>query len=112
MEQWKFRGRAYDCPVVLTIARLSGRWKTNILWLIWNGTNRFNAICRELPTVNKAVVSRQIRSMEQDELIERRVIKTKPLHVEYSLTESGRSLGPIIERLAAWGQTHSDRRER
>ena len=103
MKQWLFQGRTYDCPCVLTMDRLRGRWKTNILWYIWSGTNRFNAICRELPWVNRGVVARQLGQMELDGIIERRVISEKPLHVEYFLTELGDSLSPIIKSLAEWG---------
>lgn len=108
MRSWVYRDQAYDCPVVLTLDRLRGRWKTNILWYVWTGTNRFNAMCQELPEVHRAVVARQLKALERDGLISRRVISSKPLHVEYSLTGLGESLAPIIERLADWGERHSE----
>ena len=105
MRQWRFHEGVYDCPCVLTMDRLRGRWKTNILWYIWKGTNRFNAICRELPEVHRGVVARQIRQLERDGIIDREILCEKPLHVEYSLTELGLSLAPVLESLATWGLT-------
>lgn len=106
MRQWQFGTRVYECPSVLTMDRLRGKWKTNILWYIWRGTNRFNAICRALPEVRRAVIARQIRSMEKDGLIDHTTLSEKPLHIEYGLTELGYSLFPVIELLVAWGSSH------
>lgn len=108
MKLWRFGASLYDCPCVLTMDRLRGRWKTTILWHIWVGNNRFNAICRELPHVNRGVIARQIRSMERDGLIDRTVRREKPLHVEYDLTALGRSLSPILASLAEWGASHGE----
>ena len=106
MRYWSFAGRRYDCPVVLAIDRLRGRWKTNVLWLIWTGTNRFNSICQELPWVHRAAVARQLRSLERDGMVTRSVVSEKPRHVEYNLSPLGESLSPIIASLAEWGRHH------
>ncbi|TVR06452.1 MAG: transcriptional regulator [Spirochaetaceae bacterium] len=106
MRTWRFAGETYQCPVVLTIDRLRGRWKTNILWFIWTGTNRFNGICAALPQVQRGVIARQLRSLERDGLLYRTVICEKPLHIEYQLSELGESLAPLVASLAAWGEEH------
>lgn len=111
MRYWTYAGRRYDCPVVLAMDRLRGRWKTNVLWLIWTGTNRFNAICDELRWVHRAAVARQLRSLEIDGLVTRTVVCEKPLHVEYHLSPLGESLSPLIASLAEWGERHGSMHE-
>lgn len=105
-KRWSYGSKLYDCPIVLALDRLKGRWKTNILWYIWHGTNRFNAICRELPQVNRGVVAKQLRQMERDRLVVRHVVGERPLHVEYTLTDLSTALFPALEALANWGTAH------
>lgn len=111
MKQWRYAGRTYDCPCVLTMDLIRGRWKTNILWLIWVGKNRFNEICRQLPQVNRGVIARQLRALERDGIIRRSIVEEKPLHVEYHFTDIGHSLEPIFEVLADWGASNGQETE-
>ena len=101
---WNFGDRSYPCPIALTLDRLAGKWKTNILWHIHDGTTRFNALCRALPYVNRGAMLRQLRSLEQDGLVMRRESFDKQVRqVDYLLTERTEALVPVIVALAEWG---------
>lgn len=108
MRCWNYRQKSYYCPIGLALDRFSGRWKTNILWFIWTGTNHFNQICRELPRANKGVISRQLRELEEDGLVTRHVLGERPLSVEYRFTELDRSLEDILAALGQWGNEHGE----
>jgi DNA-binding HxlR family transcriptional regulator len=79
-----------------------------VLWLIWSGTNRFNFISRELPQVNQGALMRVLRELESDGLVVRKEYGRRPAPVEYSLTELGLSLGPLLAQLAEWGRAHGE----
>ncbi len=110
MDTWTFGDARYPCPIALTLDRLAGKWKTNLLWHVYDGTTRFNALCRALPHVNRGVVLRQLRSMERDGLLQREVREEGNVrHVEYLLTERTESLIPAIVELARWGNRYGEK---
>lgn len=112
MDTWVFGRKRYPCPIVLTLDRLAGKWKTNILWHIHNGTRRFNALCQALPEVNRGVVLRQLRALERDGLLSRHEHHdSKVRHVEYRFTAMTEALTPAILELAAWGRRYGRRLE-
>ena len=107
---WTFGDRSYPCPIALTLDRLAGKWKTNILWHLYDGTTRFNALCRALPQVNRGALLRQLRSLEEDGLVTRRESFEKQVRrVDYLLTERTESLIPAIVALAEWGNRHGEK---
>jgi DNA-binding HxlR family transcriptional regulator len=110
MATWTYVGRSYRCPIALTAGLLAGRWRTNVLWLVWKGTNRFNAIARALPDVNRGVLLRVLRALEADGLVQRLEHGARPAPVEYALTERARSLAPLLAQMAAWGRAQGERR--
>ncbi|WP_229796414.1 winged helix-turn-helix transcriptional regulator [Saccharothrix coeruleofusca] len=83
---------------------VGGKWKSLILWELRQGARRFGELRRGLPGVSERVLARQLREMEEDELVHREVYPVVPPHVEYSLTEQGRSLYGALESLGAWGR--------
>ncbi|MCA8950207.1 MAG: helix-turn-helix transcriptional regulator [Planctomycetes bacterium] len=104
MKTWAYGSKHYPCPIVLALDRLAGKWKTNILWHVHNGTRRFNAICRALPSVNRGVILRQLRALERDGLLARRDLTAgRVRHVEYCFTPQAEALSPAILALAEWG---------
>lgn len=110
MDIWTFGRERHPCPIALAVARLQGRWKTNILWHVHRGTRRFNALCRALPEVNRGALLRQLRALERDGLLARREFAGgRVRHVEYELTSRTRALGPAIVALAAWGRRYGSR---
>ena len=99
---------ASDCPVTATLDVLGGKWKPIILWLLSTGTRRFSEIRRNLPGITQKMLTQQLRELEGDGIIHREVYPQVPPKVEYSLTDKGWTLGPILEQMAIWGQKHLD----
>jgi DNA-binding HxlR family transcriptional regulator len=97
----------YDCPIEFAIDKIGGRWKPWILWILIPGTKRFGEIRREITEINVRMLTKQLRELEADGLIDRKVYAEIPPKVEYSLSEAGKSLIPILSQLHEWGDTHS-----
>ncbi|TIX90000.1 helix-turn-helix transcriptional regulator [Rhizobium sp. P44RR-XXIV] len=93
-----------------TLNLISGKWKGMILYRLLNGTLRFNALKRELGDCSQRLLIKQLRELEEDGLIERKVFAVIPPKVEYSLTEEGRTLTPILLSLRDWGHGWLTRR--
>ena len=94
----------FDCAVDATMAVIEGRWKSTILCkLIMKGTLRFNQLLKEMEGVSPRILTKQLREMERDGLIQRREYPEVPPKVEYSITAKGRSLGPILVEMSRWG---------
>ncbi|WP_055665934.1 winged helix-turn-helix transcriptional regulator [Desnuesiella massiliensis] len=91
------------CPMVLIQDMISGKWKILILWYLSYKELRFSDIQRKLPNVAQKVLSRQLKSLEEDNLIHRRVYPVVPPKVEYSLTEVGKKMIPILEMMHKFG---------
>jgi DNA-binding HxlR family transcriptional regulator len=92
------------CPFTTTIALIGGRWKSIILYLLSDHTRRFGEIATRMPSISRKVLSEQLKELEADGLIHREQFKEIPPRVEYSLTDLGQSLRPILKDMAAWGQ--------
>lgn len=101
---YKFKGIEYPCCTSLTMGIIGGKWKTVILFYLSEGTLRYNELRKEMPTVTERTLSLQLKTLEKDGIIKRRVYTSKPpLKVEYSLTEFGKTLIPLIKSIANWG---------
>ncbi len=96
----------FDCPVEGTLDIIGGKWKGVILFLLMDETLRFSAIQRKLTKVTQRTLTNQLRELESDGLINRKVFAQVPPKVEYSLTDQGRTLGPILIAMRDWGQQH------
>ena len=88
------------CPMGLVHSMISGKWKIVILWYLSYNTLRFSAIKKKLPNVTQKMLTQQLRSLEKDKLIHREVYAVIPPKVEYSLTEVGKNLIPILTMIA------------
>lgn len=98
---------AYECPVSRTLSIIGGRWKPIILYLIEHDINRFGELRRQMPRISKKVLTEQLRDLESYELIERLVVEESyPQIVIYKLTEKGKSLRVLIDKIFAWGVEH------
>lgn len=91
------------CPVTATMQVLGGKWKLLILHLINNDINRFGKMSMMLRDVSKQMLTTQLRELERDGIIRRVIFAEIPPRVEYNLTETGKSLLPIIELMKEWG---------
>jgi DNA-binding HxlR family transcriptional regulator len=100
--------RALDvCPVEVAIAVVGGAWKMTVVKHLSQRTHRFGELRRAVGPVTPRVLTRQLRELEQDGIVERRVYAEVPPRVEYSLTPLGRSLGKVVEQLDAWGSNYA-----
>ena len=92
-----------NCPVTATMDVIGGKWKILLLHLINNDINRFGKMSMMLKDISKQMLTTQLRELEKDGIIERRIYPEIPPRVEYFLTDKGRSLMPIIEMMKDWG---------
>lgn len=92
-----------QCPVTATIELIGGKWKAIILYTLSNGTKRFGEIAVRIPRISRKVLTEQLKELEEDGLISREEFKELPPRVEYSLTDTGKSLAPILRELEIWG---------
>jgi DNA-binding HxlR family transcriptional regulator len=96
------------CAVEGALRLIDGKWKGVVLFHLFEGTHRFNEIRRRLPNVTQRMLTNQLRELEADGLILRKIYPQVPPKVEYSLSARGRSLEPVIMALKAWGDAHVD----
>jgi DNA-binding HxlR family transcriptional regulator len=87
------------CPAQSLLKLLSGKWKPEIFRLAVDGSLRFSGLLRQLEGSNKQSLSVALRDLEDVGLLQKTIIKEKPLHIEYSLTEKGKALLPVFEQL-------------
>jgi DNA-binding HxlR family transcriptional regulator len=100
--------KTYACPVQLTLDIVGGKWKPLILWLLRRGPRRFNDLLKAMPVTHK-VLAQQLRQLERDGLIARRVVGEPQLRIDYRLTEFGATLRPVMNEMAAWAKRHHGR---
>ncbi|MQA17209.1 MAG: transcriptional regulator [Pseudonocardiaceae bacterium] len=96
------------CPTEVAIEVVGGKWKLVILEHLTSGVWRFSELQRAVPTVTARMLTRQLRELEADKLVLRTVYPEVPPRVEYSLTQTGRSLEPLLAALRAWGEQYRD----
>ncbi|WNG32964.1 helix-turn-helix transcriptional regulator [Archangium violaceum] len=97
----------FECPVELTLDVIGGKWKGVILYyLLKEETLRFGEFRRRMPRITLQMLTNQLRELEADGVVHREVYPQVPPKVEYSLTEFGKSLGPIIRLMLEWGRRH------
>lgn len=96
------------CPVETTLTLIGDKWKVLILRDLMPGTKRFGELKKSVGNVSQKVLTAQLRAMEASGLINRKVYAEVPPRVEYSLTELGKSLKPILDAMYAWGKAYKD----
>ncbi len=92
-----------DCPIETTMTLISNRWKVLILWDLLGGVKRFGELKKLLGGISQKVLTANLRQMEEAGLLTRTVYAEVPPRVEYALTETGRSLRPVLEAMLEWG---------
>ena len=97
------------CPVETTLDVIGGKWKGIILYQLLEGKKRFNEFRRLNPGITQFMLTLQLRELERDGIIDREIFKEVPPRVEYSLTDFGRTLEPIITSMKAWGESYKER---
>ncbi len=96
-------GKTYHCPVEAALDVIGGKWKPLILWALGDKVLRFNELQKALPGVNTKMLTKQLRELEEDGVISRKVYPEVPPRVEYAITDFGRTLIPILRELCNWG---------
>jgi DNA-binding HxlR family transcriptional regulator len=99
----------FGCPVEACLEVIGGKWKGVILFHLLGGTKRFNELLRLVPGVTQRMLTRQLRELEDDRIIERKVYAQVPPKVEYSLTDFGRTLEPLLRGLQGWGAAYLEK---
>jgi len=97
----------YDWPIDATLDMIGGKWKPLIIYALNTETLRFSQLLAKVhPRVTQRMLTKQLRQLEEDGLVNRKVYMQIPPKVEYSLTELGKSLMPILDQLCDWGSEH------
>jgi len=100
----KLHNKLFPCPTSAAMELIGGKWKSVILMHLIDGKKRYNELRKEIPTITERTLSLQLKKLEKDELVSRKVYTKKPpLKVEYSLTKFGKTLIPILKDITAWG---------
>lgn len=101
---YRINGKEYPCCTSSTMGLIGGKWKTVILYHLIGGKLRYNELRKALPMVTERTLSLQLKKLEEDKIIKRKVYTSKPpLKVEYSLTDFGKTLIPLLQAIANWG---------
>lgn len=97
------------CPVEYTLGVIGGKWKGVLLYHLIDGAKRFNEMRKICPAITQRMLTLQLRELEHDGIVHREVYQQVPPKVEYSLTDFGRTLEPIILSMKQWGETYKMR---
>jgi DNA-binding HxlR family transcriptional regulator len=102
--------KVYNCSVDATLSVIGGRWKSIILfYLLQNKVMRFNQMQKTIPGITQRMLTNQLRELEKDDVVLRKVYAQVPPKVEYSLTDYGKTLEPILVAMRLWGDHHINR---
>lgn len=93
-----------NCPINFAMSKIGGKWKPLILHRIKSGVNRFGMLQRAIPTISKQMLTAQLRELEEDGLIDRKIFAEIPPRVEYSISKNGESLFPVLKAIEEWGR--------
>lgn len=103
--------KPYHCPVELAVDVIGGKWRPVILAHLKEGVHRYGELHRLIPDISEKMLAQRLRELQADGLIERIDHQAKPAHVEYRLTEEGRTLAPVLQALYDWGVARAKRSE-
>ncbi|MCW7755329.1 helix-turn-helix transcriptional regulator [Desulfobotulus sp. H1] len=100
------RGKEYTCGIDVTLAVVGGKWKASILWHLAQETMRFSELQRQFSETTRKMLTQQLRELEADGLVHRKIYPQVPPKVEYSLTDKGRSIYPVLDMMCEWAKEH------
>jgi DNA-binding HxlR family transcriptional regulator len=106
MEKRQFLDNPLGCPVVSTLSLISGKWKPMIIHALIDRSMRFGEIKKNMLPISQKVLTEQLRELESVHIIHRQIFNEKVVNVTYSLTNYGKSLGPVLEALYMWGENN------
>lgn len=100
-------GEEGQCPIETVIQVVGGKWKPLILWHLMDSTKRFSELEKLIPEVTQKMLAQHLRELENDRLVARTIYASVPPKVEYSLSDYGKSLIPVLETMCKWGENHN-----
>jgi DNA-binding HxlR family transcriptional regulator len=106
-----FKEKTYACPMEMTIDLIGGKWKALLLWNLSLGTRRYSELTRQLPGATQKMLTQQLRDLEYNGLVTRKVYAEVPPKVEYTLTDFGMTLMPVLTAMNQWGKDYLGGRE-
>jgi DNA-binding HxlR family transcriptional regulator len=93
-----------NCPINFAMSKIGGKWKPIILHRIKVGVNRFGVLQRAIPSISKQMLTSQLRELEEDGFIERKIFAEIPPRVEYSISQNGETIFPLLDAIEKWGK--------
>lgn len=97
-------GKEYHCAMDVTMDYIGGKWKTVVLWYLRKDKKRFSELRRLIPNITEKMLSLQLKDLENDGILKRKIYPEVPPKVEYYLTDFGKTLIPMLEEIAKWGR--------
>jgi DNA-binding HxlR family transcriptional regulator len=97
-------GKEYHCAMDITMDYIGGKWKTVVLWYLRKNKKRFSELKRLIPNITEKMLSIQLKNLESDGIVGRKIYAEVPPKVEYYLTDFGKTLIPMLEAIALWGR--------
>ena len=97
------------CPLTAALAAIGGKWKLIIVYFLAESPKHFAALRNAMPSISQKVLTQQLRELMTDGIVNRRPKGAVPARVEYSLTDYGRSVLPLVENVRLWGRAHLER---
>lgn len=103
----EFKNKNFSCTFEITMNLIGGKWKPIIIWHLGSkGTQRFSELKKLIPKMTQKMLTQQLRELEADNLVNRKVYAQVPPKVEYSLTDLGESIMPILSMMCKWGDNY------
>ena len=103
MPDFEYKGKTFHNPVEFALEKIGGRWKMPILWRLRKKTYRTGELKKDIKGISQKMLTQQLRELESDGYISRKVYPEVPPRVEYSITDAGKTTIPIIQTLRDWG---------
>jgi len=103
MKRYNLNGVYYYCPVDLTLSVIGGRWKSLVFWNLRDGSKRYGELKKILVGINDKMLTQVLRELESSGIVSRKVHEVIPPKVEYSLTNEGENLLPVMQQMSEWG---------
>lgn len=100
----RINGKDFHCALDVTMSFIGGKWKTVVLWYLRKDKKRFSELKKRIPDITEKMLSLQLKELEKDGIVKRKVFAEVPPRVEYCLTDFGKTLIPVLEAIAGWGR--------
>jgi DNA-binding HxlR family transcriptional regulator len=98
-------GKEYHCAMDITMDYIGGKWKTVVLWYLRKDRKRFSELRKLIPNITEKMLSLQLKDLEKDGIVGRKIYPEVPPRVEYFLTDFGKTLIPMLDEIAKWGRS-------